>query len=163
LVGPGGEQVGIVRTDDARKLAYEADLDLVEVAPKAKPPVAKIMDYGKFKYEAAQKAREARKNQQQTVVKEQKLRPKIDDHDYETKKGNVIRFLNKGSKVKVTIMFRGREQSRPELGYRLLERLANDVEEYGFVESRPKQDGRNMTMVIAPHRGKKTRQSAGEH
>ena len=163
MVGPGGEQVGIVRTDDARKLAYEADLDLVEVAPKAKPPVAKIMDYGKFKYEAAQKAREARKNQQQTVVKEQKLRPKIDDHDYETKKGNVIRFLNKGSKVKVTIMFRGREQSRPELGYRLLERLANDVEEYGFVESRPKQDGRNMTMVIAPHRGKKTRQSAGEH
>ena len=148
--------------EQALKLAYEADLDLVEVAPNARPPVCKIMDYGKFKYEAAQKAREARKNQQQTVVKEQKLRPKIDDHDYETKKGNVIRFLNKGSKVKVTIMFRGREQSRPELGYRLLERLANDVEEYGFVESRPKQDGRNMTMVIAPHRGKKTRQSAGE-
>ena len=149
--------------EQALKLAYEADLDLVEVAPNARPPVCKIMDYGKFKYEAAQKAREARKNQQRTVVKEQKLRPKIDDHDYETKKGNVIRFLNKGSKVKVTIMFRGREQSRPELGYRLLERLANDVEEYGFVESRPKQDGRNMTMVIAPHRGKKTRQSAGEH
>ena len=149
--------------EQALKLAYEADLDLVEVAPNARPPVCKIMDYGKFKYEAAQKAREARKNQQQTVVKEQKLRPKIDDHDYETKKGNVIRFLNKGSKVKVTIMFRGREQSRPELGSRLLERLANDVEEYGFVESRPKQDGRNMTMVIAPHRGKKTRQSAGEH
>ena len=149
--------------EQALKLAYEADLDLVEVAPNARPPVCKIMDYGKFKYEAAQKAREARKNQQQTVVKEQKLRPKIDDHDCETKKGNVIRFLNKGSKVKVTIMFRGREQSRPELGYRLLERLANDVEEYGFVESRPKQDGRNMTMVIAPHRGKKTRQSAGEH
>lgn len=149
--------------EQALKLAYEADLDLVEVAPNARPPVCKIMDYGKFKYEAAQKAREARKNQQQTVVKEQKLRPKIDDHDYETKKGNVIRFLSKGSKVKVTIMFRGREQSRPELGYRLLERLANDVEEYGFVESRPKQDGRNMTMVIAPHRGKKTRQSAGEH
>ena len=119
--------------EQALKLAYEADLDLVEVAPNARPPVCKIMDYGKFKYEAAQKAREARKNQQQTVVKEQKLRPKIDDHDYETKKGNVIRFLNKGSKVKVTIMFRGREQSRPELGYRLLERLANDVEEYGFV------------------------------
>lgn len=144
--------------EQALKLAYEADLDLVEVAPNAHPPVCKIMDYGKFKYEAAQKAREARKNQQQTVIKEQKLRPKIDDHDYETKKGNVVRFLNKGSKVKVTIMFRGREQSRPELGYRLLERLANDVEEYGFVEARPKQDGRNMTMVIAPHRGKKTRQ-----
>ena len=137
--------------EQALKLAYEADLDLVEVAPNARPPVCKIMDYGKFKYEAAQKAREARKNQQQTVVKEQKLRPKIDDHDYETKKGNVIRFLNKGSKVKVTIMFRGREQSRPELGYRLLERLANDVEEYGFVESRPKQDGRNMTTVSYTH------------
>ena len=151
MVGPGGEQVGIVRTDDARKLAYEADLDLVEVAPKAKPPVAKIMDY-----EQAQKAREARKNQQQTVVKEQKFRPKIDDHDYETKKGNVVRFLEKGSKVKVTIMFRGREQSRPELGFRLLERLADDVAEVGVVESRPKQDGRNMTMVLGPVRkGKK--------
>ncbi len=144
--------MGIIRTEDARKLAYEADLDLVEVAPQAKPPVAKIMDYGKYKYEQAQKAREARRNQQQTVVKEQKLRPKIDDHDYETKKGNVIRFLEKGSKVKVTIMFRGREQSRPELGYRLLERLAQDIAEYGQVESRPKQDGRNMTMVLGPVR-----------
>lgn len=129
---------------------------MVEVAPNAKPPVAKIMDYGKFKYEQAQKARESRKNQQQTVVKEQKFRPKIDDHDYETKKANVVRFLEKGSKVKVTIMFRGREQSRPELGYRLLERLAADVEEFGIVESRPKQDGRNMTMVLGPNRkGKK--------
>lgn len=155
-MGPNGEQVGVVRIEDARKLAFEADLDLVEVAPNAKPPVVKIMDFGKFKYEQAQKAREARKNQQQTVVKEQKLRPKIDDHDYETKKGNVVRFLEKGSKVKVTIMFRGREQSRPELGYRLLERLAEDVAEYGVVESRPKQDGRNMTMVIGPVRkGKK--------
>lgn len=144
--------MGIIRTEDARKLAYEADLDLVEVAPQAKPPVAKIMDYGKYKYEQAQKAREARRNQQQTVVKEQKLRPKIDDHDYETKKGNVIRFLEKGSKVKVTIMFRGREQSRPELGHRLLERLANDIADYGQVESRPKQDGRNMTMVLGPVR-----------
>ncbi|OMQ10288.1 translation initiation factor IF-3 [Corynebacterium amycolatum] len=154
LVGPNGEQVGVVRTGDALKLAYEADLDLVEVAPRAKPPVAKIMDYGKFKYEQAQKAREARKNQQQTVVKEQKFRPKIADHDYETKKNNVVRFLEKGSKVKVTIMFRGREQSRPELGFRLLERLAADVEEYGTVESRPKQDGRNMTMVLGPVRNK---------
>ena len=119
MVGPGGEQVGIVRTDDARKLAYEADLDLVEVAPKAKPPVAKIMDYGKFKYEQAQKAREARKNQQQTVVKEQKFRPKIDDHDYETKKGNVVRFLEKGSKDKVTMMVLGRQQSRAKHGSRL--------------------------------------------
>lgn len=156
LVGPSGEQVGIVRTDDARKLAYEADLDLVEVAPNAKPPVAKIMDYGKFKYEQDQKAREARKNQQQTVVKEQKFRPKIDEHDYQTKKGNVERFLEKGNKVKVTIMFRGREQARPELGYRLLERLAEDVGDLGVVESRPKQDGRNMTMVFGPARkGKK--------
>ena len=142
--------------EDARKLAYDADLDLVEVAPNAKPPVCKIMDYGKFKYEQAQKAREARKNQQQTVVKEQKFRPKIDDHDYETKKSNVIRFLEKGSKVKVTIMFRGREQSRPELGTRLLDRLAEDVADYGIVESKPKQDGRNMTMVFDPVRkGKK--------
>ena len=142
--------------EDARKLAYDADLDLVEVAPNAKPPVCKIMDYGKFKYEQAQKAREARKNQQQTVVKEQKFRPKIDDHDYETKKSNVIRFLEKGSKVKVTIMFRGREQSRPELGTRLLDRLAKDVADYGVVESKPKQDGRNMTMVFGPVRkGKK--------
>lgn len=156
LVGPSGEQVGIVRTDDARKLAYEADLDLVEVAPKAKPPVCKIMDYGKYKYEQAQKARESRKNQQQTVVKEQKFRPKIDEHDYQTKKSNVERFLEKGNKVKVTIMFRGREQSRPELGYRLLERLAEDIQEIGQVESRPKQDGRNMTMVLGPVRkGKK--------
>ena len=156
LVGPSGEQVGIVRTDDARKLAYEADLDLVEVAPNAKPPVCKIMDYGKYKYEQAQKARESRKNQQQTVVKEQKVRPKIDEHDYQTKKSNVERFLEKGNKVKVTIMFRGREQSRPELGYRLLERLAEDIQEVGQVESRPKQDGRNMTMVLGPVRkGKK--------
>ncbi|OKX83921.1 translation initiation factor IF-3 [Corynebacterium glutamicum] len=156
LVGPNGEQVGIVRIEDARQLAFDADLDLVEVAPNAKPPVCKIMDYGKFKYEAAQKARESRKNQQQTVVKEQKLRPKIDDHDYETKKNNVIRFLEKGSKVKVTIMFRGREQARPELGYRLLERLANDVADFGIVETRAKQDGRNMTMVLGPVRkGKK--------
>ena len=154
MIGPSGEQVGVVRTDDARKVAYEADLDLVEVAPNAKPPVAKIMDYGKYKYEQAQKARDARKNQQQTVVKEQKLRPKIDEHDYETKKSNVVRFLEKGNKVKVTIMFRGREQSRPELGYRLLERLADDVAEYGSVESRPKQDGRNMTMVLGPNRTK---------
>ncbi len=138
----------------------EADLDLVEVAPDARPPVCKIMDYGKFKYETAQKARESRKNQQQTVIKEQKLRPKIDDHDYETKKGHVMRFLEAGSKVKVTIMFRGREQSRPELGYRLLQRLAGDVADLGFVETSAKQDGRNMTMVLAPHKGAKTRAKA---
>ena len=162
LVGPGGEQVGIVRVEDALRLAQDADLDLVEVAPDARPPVCKIMDYGKFKYETAQKARESRKNQQQTVIKEQKLRPKIDDHDYETKKRNVVRFLEAGSKVKVTIMFRGREQSRPELGFRLLQRLGKDVADLGFVETSAKQDGRNMTMVLAPHKGAKTRVKAQE-
>ena len=154
MIGPGGEQVGIVRIEDALRVAADADLDLVEVAPEAKPPVCKIMDYGKFKYETAQKARESRKNQQQTVVKEQKLRPKIDPHDYETKKGHVERFLKAGDKVKITIMFRGREQSRPELGLRLLAKLAEDVEPLGFVEATPKQDGRNMIMVLAPHRKK---------
>jgi translation initiation factor IF-3 len=154
LVGPQGEQIGIVSINDALKLAQEADLDLVEVAPTARPPVAKLMDYGKYKYESAVKARESRKNQTQTVVKEIKLRPKIDPHDYGTKKGHVERFLKAGDKVKVTIMFRGREQSRPELGFRLLQRLASDVEELGFVESQPKQDGRNMIMVIGPHRKK---------
>ena len=151
-----------MRIEDALRVAADADLDLVEVAPDARPPVCKIMDYGKYKYEAAQKARESRKNQQQTVVKEQKLRPKIDPHDYETKKGHVVRFLEAGSKVKVTIMFRGREQSRPELGYRLLQRLASDVADHGFVETSAKQDGRNMTMVLAPHRGAKTRARAAQ-
>jgi translation initiation factor IF-3 len=112
------------------------------------------MDYGKFKYESAVKARESRKNQTQTIVKEIKLRPKIDPHDYGTKKGHVERFLKAGDKVKVTIMFRGREQSRPELGFRLLQKLADDVTELGFVESQPKQDGRNMIMVIGPHKKK---------
>jgi translation initiation factor IF-3 len=154
LVGPNGEQVGIVAVGDALRLAQESDLDLVEVAPMARPPVCKLMDYGKFKYESALKARESRKNQAQTVIKEIKLRPKIDPHDYGTKKGHVERFLKAGDKVKVTIMFRGREQSRPELGFRLLQRLAGDVEELGFVESAPRQDGRNMIMVIGPHRRK---------
>ena len=154
LVGPNGEQVGIVRVEDALRLAAEADLDLVEVAPMAKPPVAKLMDFGKFKYEAAVKAREARKNQVNTVIKEIKLRPKIDPHDYGTKKGHVERFLKGGDKVKVTIMFRGREQSRPQLGFRLLQRLAEDVIELGTVESAPKQDGRNMIMVLGPTKKK---------
>ncbi len=140
----------------ALDLAAESDLDLVEVAPMARPPVCKLMDYGKFKYESAQKAREARRNQALTVIKEMKLRPKIDSHDYETKKGHVERFLKAGDKVKITIMFRGREQSRPELGFRLLQRLAEDITELGFVESSPKQDGRNMVMVVAPHRSTKT-------
>ena len=154
LVGPNGEQVGIVRIEDALRLARESELDLVEVAPMARPPVAKLMDYGKFKYESAQKARESRRNQANTVIKEMKLRPKIDGHDYETKKGHVVRFLKGGDKVKITIMFRGREQSRPELGLNLLKRLADDVAEDGTIEGQPRQDGRNMLMVLAPTRKK---------
>ena len=154
LVGPSGETVGIVPTADALRLAQEADLDLVEIAPMARPPVCKLMDYGKFKYENAQKAREARRNQTNVIIKEMKLRPKIDEHDYETKKGHVVRFLRAGDKVKITIMFRGREQHRPELGFRLLQKLSEDVSELGFVESSPKQDGRNMVMVLGPHRKK---------
>ena len=138
----------------ALQLAADVDLDLVEVAPMARPPVCKLMDFGKFKYESALKAREARRNQQQTVIKEMKLRPKIDPHDYGTKKGHVERFLKAGDKVKVTIMFRGREQSRPEMGYRLLQRMAADVADLGYIESNPKQDGRNMIMVIGPHKKK---------
>ena len=141
-------------TDQALKLAVEADLDLVEIAPQGRPPVCKLMDYGKFKYENAQKARESRRNQTNVIIKEMKLRPKIDKHDYETKKGHVVRFLGAGDKVKITIMFRGREQSRPELGYNLLKKLAADVDEFGFVESSPKQDGRNMLMVLGPHKKK---------
>lgn len=150
LVGPNGEQVGIVRVEDALRLAQEADLDLVEVAPDARPPVCKLMDFGKFKYEADMKAREARRNQANTVLKEIRFRLKIDPHDYGTKKGHVERFLSAGDKVKVMIMFRGREQSRPEMGVRLLQRLADDVAELGFIESMPKQDGRNMVMVLGP-------------
>ncbi|MEV7961275.1 translation initiation factor IF-3 [Oerskovia paurometabola] len=150
LVGPGGEQVGVVRIEVALSLAQDADLDLVEVAPDARPPVCKLMDYGKFKYESDMKAREARRNQANTVLKEIRFRLKIDPHDYGTKKGHVERFLAAGDKVKVMIMFRGREQSRPEMGVRLLQRLADDVAELGFIESMPKQDGRNMVMVLGP-------------
>ncbi|OCL30937.1 translation initiation factor IF-3 [Tessaracoccus lapidicaptus] len=161
LVGPNGEQVGIVRVEDALRLAAENDLDLVEVAPMARPPVAKLMDYGKFKFEAAQKERDARRNQSNVSTKEMKLRLKIDNHDYETKKGHVVRFLKAGDKVKITIMFRGREQSRPELGMELLKRLAEDVAEFGYVESAPKQDGRNMLMVLGPT--KKKTEARAEH
>ena len=128
----------------------------------ARPRVCKLMDYGKFKYENAQKAREARRNQTNVIIKEMKLRPKIDPHDYETKKGHVVRFLKQGDKVKITIMFRGREQSRPELGYRLLQRMAEEIVDYGVVESSPKQDGRNMIMVVAPTR-KKAEAQAERH
>jgi len=148
-----------VSIGEALRLAQDSELDLVEVAPMARPPVVKLMDYGKFKYEAAQKEREARRNQTQTVIKEMRLRLKIDPHDYETKKGHVVRFLKGGDKVKITVMFRGREQSRPEMGYRLLQRLAGDVSDLGVVESNPKQDGRNMVMVIAPHRNQAAQQA----
>ncbi len=140
----------MVATGVALKLAQDADLDLVEVAPDARPPVAKLMDFGKFKYESDMKAREARRKQANTLLKEIRFRLKIDPHDYATKKGHVERFLSAGDKVKVMIMFRGREQSRPEMGVRLLQRLADDVADLGFVESMPKQDGRNMTMVLGP-------------
>ncbi|WP_255405605.1 translation initiation factor IF-3 [Sinomonas sp. R1AF57] len=154
LVGPAGEQVGIVRIEDALRLAAEADLDLVEVAPQAKPPVCKLMDFGKYKYEAAVKAREARKNQTNTVLKEIRFRLKIDKHDYETKTGHALRFLGAGDKVKAMIQFRGREQQRPEMGIRLLQRFAEDVAEVGAVESAPRIDGRNMVMVIGPLKNK---------
>lgn len=153
-MGPGGEQVGVVKIEVALRLAQEADLDLVEVAPNSKPPVVKIMDYGKFKYEAAQKAKEARRNQANTILKEVRFRLKIDKHDYETKRKRAEGFLKEGDKVKAMILFRGREQSRPEQGVRLLQRFAEDVAEFGTVESTPTIDGRNMVMIIGPLRNK---------
>lgn len=153
-MGPGGEQVGVVAIEQALRLARESDLDLVEVAPDSKPPVAKLMDYGKFKYEAAQKVREARKNQVNTVLKTVRFGLKIDDHDYATKLGQVQRFLKAGDKVKVMIVFRGREQSRPEMGVKMLQRLSEEVNEFGSVESSPSIDGRNMVMVLSPLKNK---------
>ncbi len=135
-------------------MADEIGLDLVEIAPDANPPVCKIMDFGKYKYEIAQKAREARQNQTHIVVKEVRMRPKIESHDYETKRAHIEKFLKGGDKVKITMQFRGREQTRPELGYRLLQKLAQDISEFGFVEFAPKQEGRNMTMVLGPTKRK---------
>lgn len=164
LVGPEGEQVGIVRIEDALRLAVEADLDLVEVAPTAKPPVAKLMDFGKYKYESAVKARQSRRNQATTQLKEVRFRLKIEDHDYQTKIAQAQRFLKSGDKVKAMIQFRGREQQRPEFGVKLLERFAEDVSEFGEVESRPRQDGRNMVMVVGPLRGvQAARGKGGDH
>ncbi|MFN2488444.1 MAG: translation initiation factor IF-3 [Actinomycetota bacterium] len=150
VVGPDGAQVGILETPKALELAIQQDLDLVEVAPLADPPVCRVMDYGKYKYEQAVRQREARKKQSLIVVKEMKMRPKIDPHDYETKKGHVVRFLRQGAKVKVTIMFRGRETLHPENGERLLLKLADDVADIAKIETPPKLDGRNMTMVMSP-------------
>jgi len=150
LIDDDGSQLGIKTTDDAREYAYGKNLDLVEVAANADPPVARVMDYGKYRYEQEQKAKLARKHQLQVNVKEIKLRPKIGIHDYETKKGHVVRFLNQRAKVKVTIMFRGRETLHPERGRDLLMRLAEDVKEIGAIESAPILDGRNMVMLLGP-------------
>jgi translation initiation factor IF-3 len=150
LIGEDGAQLGIKASDEARRIAYDKNLDLVEVAPNADPPVARIMDYGKYKYEQEQKAKLARKHQTSINVKEIKLRPKIGIHDYNTKKGHVMRFLNQRAKVKVTIMFRGRETTHPERGRDLLMRLADDVKEIGQIESPPLLDGRNMVMLLGP-------------
>jgi len=152
LIGPDGEQVGIVSVPEALSYADRLNLDLVEVAPMASPPVCKVMDYGKYRYEQEQKAKEARKRQTTISIKEIKLRPKIDDHDFDTKKGHVERFLKKGDKVKLTIMFRGRELVHPHLGERLLRRMAEDLSAIGEIESEPNLDGRNMIMMLAPKR-----------
>jgi translation initiation factor IF-3 len=150
LIDETGGQVGIMKTQEALRYAQSKDLDLVEVAPEAKPPVCRVLDYSKYKYEQAQKQKAARKHQTQINVREIKFRPKIAQHDYDTKKGHVIRFLNGRDKVKVTIMFRGREMAHPERGEQLLNRLADELGELAVVEQRPQQDGRNMVMMLAP-------------
>ncbi|MFN8202593.1 MAG: translation initiation factor IF-3 [Solirubrobacteraceae bacterium] len=150
LIDESGQQVGVMRTDEALRYAQERDLDLVEVAPDARPPVCRVLDYSKYKYEQAQKQKAARKHQQQITIREIKFRPKIAQNDYDTKKGHVVRFLKHKDKVKITIMFRGREVAHPERGVMLLERLAEELSELAVVEQRPIQDGRNMTMMLAP-------------
>ena len=154
LIGDDGNQVGVVPTEQALRYAQERDLDLVEVAAEARPPVVRVLDYSKYKYEQEQKAKAARRHQKQVTVREIKLRPKIAQHDYETKKGHVVRFLEHGDRVKITIMFRGRETTHPERGDALLMRLADDVSELGVIEQRPNLDGRNMTMLLAPSRAR---------
>jgi translation initiation factor IF-3 len=150
VIGDDGEQIGIMKTDEALRLAQDRDLDLVEVAAEARPPVCRILDYSKFKYELAQKQKAARKHQQQIVIREIKFRPKIAQHDYDTKKGHVERFLRHKDKVKITIMFRGREVTHPERGRMILDRLAEELTELAVVEQRPNLDGRNMTMMLGP-------------
>ncbi len=150
LIGADGSQLGIFGIDDAQRVADNQGLDLVEISPNADPPVCKVMDYGKFKYEQAMKAKEAKKKQTRIDIKEMKFRPKIDVGDYETKKRHIIRFLDSGAKVKITIMFRGREMAHPEVGLKVLERLAEDLQEIAVVESAPKMEGRNMHMMLAP-------------
>ena len=150
LIDENGEQIGVMKTDDALKYARERDLDLVEIAAEARPPVTRVLDYSKYKYEQEQKKKAARKHQQQVTVREMKLRPKIATHDYETKKGHILRFLKQGQKVKVTIMFRGREMAHPERGEALLRKVADELAEFGTIEQRPNQEGRNMIMMLAP-------------
>ena len=150
LIGDDGQQVGVVPTEQALAYAQERDLDLVEVAPDARPPVCRVLDYSKYKYEQEQKQKQARKHQQQITVREIKFRPKIAQHDYDTKKSHVVRFLRHQDKVKVTIMFRGREVTHPERGEQLLTRLAEELDDLAVIEQRPQQDGRNMTMMLAP-------------
>ena len=150
LIGEDGKQIGVVKTDEALRYAQERDLDLVEVAPEARPPVTRVLDYSKYKYEQAQKQKAARKHQQQITIREIKFRPKIAQNDYDTKKGHVRRFLQNKDKVKITIMFRGREVTHPERGTALLDRLADDVSDIAVIEQTPLQDGRNMTMMLAP-------------
>ena len=150
LIDDDGEQIGIKSRDEALEYAWAKNLDLVEVAPEARPPVCRVMDYSKYKYEQEQKAKLARKHQSTITIKEIKLRPKVGQHDYETKKGHVARFLQNRDKVKVTIMFRGRETTHPERGRNLLLRLATELKEIGVIESEPLQDGRNMVMMLAP-------------
>jgi translation initiation factor IF-3 len=152
LIDENGQQVGIMKTSEAIRYAESRELDLVEVAPDAKPPVCRVLDYSKYKYEQTQKLKAARKHQQQINIREIKFRPKIAQHDYDTKKGHVERFLNARDKVKITIMFRGREMAHPERGEMILNRLAEDLGELAIVEQRPQQDGRNMTMMLAPQR-----------
>jgi translation initiation factor IF-3 len=163
LIGDDGQQVGVVSRDEALRYAQSRDLDLVEVAAEARPPVVRVLDYSKYKYEQEQKAKAARKHQKQVTVREIKLRPKIAENDYETKKGHVVRFLEHSDRVKVTIMFRGRETTHPERGEQLLMRLAEDVAELGTIEQRPSLDGRNMTMLLSPTRAHEDGHEHDEH
>ena len=162
LIGEDGQQIGIVSRDDALSYARERDLDLVEISAEAKPPVCRVLDYSKYKYEQEQKQKAARRHQQNVTVREIKLRPKIATNDYETKKGHVVRFLKHNDKVKITIMFRGREQAHPERGEALLMRLADDVAELGTIEQRPTQDGRNMTMLLGPVKQRQVQDSEAQ-
>jgi len=163
LIDDEGKQIGVLKTAEALQFAQERELDLVEVAPEARPPVCRVLDYSKYKYEQAQKVKQARKHQQQITVREIKFRPKIAEHDYDTKKHHVERFLRHKDKVKVTIMFRGREVTHPERGTAILDRLADELSELGVVEQRPMQEGRNMTMMMAPSKAVLAGRLDGEH